>query len=53
MGIIIISLLGSIVLSVFISDTIGCYYLKKNNEKWQQTFDDVITHIDHILKHKR
>lgn len=46
MNIIIICLVVSIIISVFVSNVVGCYYLKNNDDKWSKVYDEIIKYID-------
>ena len=51
---IIISCICSVIISIFIGNVVGVYYIKHNDEKWQEIFDEVTkVTIDEVKKLKK
>lgn len=54
MEIVIVAWLGSVIVSVLVGNIIGIYYLKVNDNKWANTFDEFCSHISEIIfSHKQ
>ena len=54
MEIVIVAWLGSVIVSVLVGNIIGIYYLKVNDNKCANTFDEFCSHISEIIfSHKQ
>lgn len=51
---ILLSCICSVIVSVVIGNIVGCYYLKYNDRKWEETFNKIIqVTIEEVRKLKK